>query len=85
MQSNFNQIIMEESKLAFGKTNYILVGIALLLIVTGFGLMTGGGTTEQGGFNPDIFSNTRIVVAPFITFVGFLLVIVGIIYKKKEN
>ncbi|MFZ4457264.1 MAG: DUF3098 domain-containing protein [Bacteroidales bacterium] len=76
---------MEERNLAFGKTNYILIGVALLLIVMGFALMTGSGTTEQTGFNPDIFSKTRIEVAPFVAFVGFLLVIVGIIYKKKEN
>lgn len=76
---------MEERNLAFGKINYILIGAALLLIVIGFALMTGSGTTEQSGFNPDIFSKTRIVVAPFVAFVGFLLVIVGILYKKKEN
>lgn len=76
---------MEEKNLAFEKVNYIIVAVAVALIVIGFALMTGSGTTEQSGFNPDIFSNKRIVVAPFIAFVGFLLVIVGILYKKKEN
>ncbi len=76
---------MEERNLAFGKINYIIIGVAVLLIVIGFGLMTGSGTTEQSGFNPEIFSKTRIEVAPFVAFVGFLLVIVGIVYKKKEN
>jgi uncharacterized membrane protein len=76
---------MEEKNFAFGRMNYIIIAVSVLLIVIGFALMTGSGTTEQGGYNPDIFSKTRIVVAPFIVFVGFISVIVGILYKKKEN
>ena len=35
--------------------------------------MAGGGSTIEEGFNPDIFSFRRIVVGPFIAFLGFLL------------
>lgn len=76
---------MEERNLAFGKINYIIVAVAVLLIVVGFVLMSGSGTTEETGFNPEIFSKTRIVVAPFVVLVGFIGVLIGIVYKKKEN
>jgi uncharacterized membrane protein len=75
---------MEERNLAFGKINYVIIAVSVLLIIIGFVLMSGSGTTEAS-FNPEIFSNTRIVVAPFVVFIGFLMVIVGILYKQKEK
>ena len=66
------------------KTNR-LIGILLasptILIITGYVLMSGSGSTEQS-FNPDIFSTRRIVVAPMVCLAGYLLVVVGIICKK---
>ncbi len=73
---------MEEKNLAFGKVNYYIIVFSVVLIILGFILMSGSGTTDQM-FNPDIFNKTRIVVAPGIVFVGFVAVIVGILYKKK--
>ena len=55
--------------------------IACLLIVTGYVLMSGPGSTEQA-FNPDIFSTRRIVVAPMVCLAGYLLVVVGILRRK---
>lgn len=55
----------------------IIIG-ASLLIVTGYLLMSGSGSTEQT-FNPDIFSPRRIVVAPMFCLDGYLLMIVGIL------
>lgn len=75
---------MDNKNLAFGKINFILIGISMILIIFGFILMGGNGSTEES-FNPDIFSKTRIVVAPAICFIGFLLVIVGILYKAKDK
>jgi hypothetical protein len=42
--------------------------------------MSGSGSTEQT-FNPDIFSFRRIVVAPVLCLIGYLLIIVGILKK----
>ena len=55
--------------------------IACLLIVTGYVLMSGPGSTERA-FNPDIFSARRIVVAPMVCLAGYLLVVVGILRRK---
>ena len=59
------------------KNNFILIGVSLVLILTGFLLMTGGATMQE--FNPDIFSTRRITVGPMVSFAGFLLMIVAIL------
>lgn len=55
--------------------------IACMLIIIGYLLMSGDGTTEQA-FNPDVFSTRRIVVAPMLCLAGYLLVVVGILRRK---
>ena len=61
------------------------MGIAVLIIIIGFALMTGPSTTLEGGFEPDIFSARRIKVAPLTCFIGFLIMIVGILYPDKNR
>ncbi|MDR1719467.1 MAG: DUF3098 domain-containing protein [Dysgonamonadaceae bacterium] len=74
---------MDKNKFAFSKENFILLAIAVVIIVVGFFLMSGGKTTEETGFDPTIFSSRRIVVAPIVTMLGFLLVFVAILKNKK--
>lgn len=78
---------MDKTKFAFTKVNYIICAVSVLVIIIGFCLMMGPGSTVEGGFEPDIFSTRRIVVAPVIVFLGFLAMIGGILYggKKKEQ
>ncbi|MDR1809755.1 MAG: DUF3098 domain-containing protein [Prevotella sp.] len=70
---------------AFGKKNYLICAVSVLIVIIGFLLMTGSATTIEGGFQPDIFSTRRIVVAPMVCFFGFLLMIVGILYQNKTK
>ena len=69
---------------AFGKQNYLIIAVAVGLIVIGFILMSGGGAPDDVSFNPAIFSARRIVVAPFVTVLGYALVVAGILRKPKE-
>ncbi|MCQ2066633.1 MAG: DUF3098 domain-containing protein [Bacteroidaceae bacterium] len=75
---------MDKSKFAFGKKNYILIAVSVLIIITGFLLMTGPNCTNEV-FEQDIFSVRRIKVAPVVCFIGFILMIVAIIIKPKDN
>ena len=75
---------MDKNKFAFDKTNFILLGIGMAIIILGFLLMTGPGSTE-GVFEPDIFSVRRIKVAPAVCFLGFLFMIYGILHKPKTK
>jgi uncharacterized membrane protein len=69
---------------AFGRENFILIAVAVLFIVMGFALMSGGGASDDVSFNPEIFGKRRIVVAPIVTVLGFALVVVGILKKPKD-
>lgn len=67
--SQFNVDDSGAMPLALG--NFIAMIIAGVLIIAGFLLMLGGSSTTEA-FNPDIFSIRRIVVGPFLAFIGFV-------------
>ena len=69
---------------AFGKENYVIIAVAVLLIIIGFALMSGGGAKDDVSFNPAIFNARRIVLAPIVTVFGFALVVFGILKKPKD-
>ena len=75
---------MDKKKFAFDKTNFILLGVGMAIIIIGFLLMTGPGSTE-GYFEPDIFSVQRIKVAPLVCLFGFVFMIYGILKKSKKE
>ena len=70
--------------MTFNKTNYIILTVSMAVIVVGLILMSGSGSTETS-FNEDIFSATRIKVAPIVCFVGFMGIIPGIMYKPGKE
>lgn len=71
------------SRLALNKTNFILIGIAFVVILLGFLLMVGAPSETE--FNPDIFSTRRITIGPMISFFGFMFMIFAIMFKNKEK
>ena len=75
---------MDKKKFAFTKTNYILTAVGMAIIIIGLLLMIGPNCTNEY-FEPDIFSVRRIKVAPVVTLIGFLTVIVAIMYKPKAD
>ena len=72
------------NKLAFTKKNYILLAIGMVIIIAGFILMSGSGSTEEA-FNPEIFSARRIKLAPAVCFAGFIFIIFGIMYRSGKQ
>ena len=73
-----------KEKFALEKTNFILIAIGVVIIIAGLLLMTGSSSTEAH-FEPDIFSIRRIVVAPFVCFVGFVFMIFAIMFRPKNK
>lgn len=69
---------------AFDKKNYILLAIGMVIIITGLILMAGEGS-QEGVFNPEIFSARRIKVAPVVSLTGFVFVIYAIMHKPSFN
>ena len=75
---------MDKSNFAFDKINYMLLLAGVAIIVIGFLLMMGPGSTELT-FEPDIFSFRRIKLAPAVCFFGFIFVIYAIMRKPKNK
>lgn len=68
----------------FGKTNYLLMVLGAVVIAAGMMLMSGGKSPDPNVFNPnEVYSKTRISVAPVLIVVGFVIEIVGIFKKSK--
>ncbi len=58
------------------KTNYLLFGLGMLLIVLGFYFM------GQGEWN----SSSSLVISPILLFLGFVVVMpASILYRKKSE
>ncbi|PCH66958.1 MAG: hypothetical protein COC01_06890 [Bacteroidetes bacterium] len=68
----------------FRKENYILFFTGLAFIFIGFVLMTGGGSEDPAVFNEEIFSTTRITVAPLLVLLGFTIEFFAIMKKPTE-
>jgi hypothetical protein len=74
---------MEKKNLAFGRMNFILLAVGVLIVIIGFILMSGGSSTEEA-YNPDIFSARRIKVAPLVCLLGFVSMVYAVVHKSKD-
>lgn len=72
------------SEFPLGKINFILLAVGFVVIILGYVLMAGGGSNDPNVFNPDIFSFRRIVLAPIVIFLGFVIEVIAILYKPKK-
>lgn len=75
---------MDRRNFAFDKVNFILLAVGMMIVIIGFLLMSGGGSTETE-YNPDIFSVRRIKVAPVVCFIGFVSMIYAIVRRPKDQ
>lgn len=75
---------MDRRNFAFDKVNFILLAVGMMIVIIGFLLMSGGGSTETS-YNPDIFSVRRIKVAPVVCFIGFVSMIYAIVRRPKDQ
>jgi uncharacterized membrane protein len=75
---------MDKKNFVFGKGNFIILAVSIVIIILGFWLMSGAKTTEETGFDPRIFDTRRIVISPIVTMTGFFLVIWAILKRPKD-
>jgi hypothetical protein len=69
---------------AFGKENYQLMLIGLVVLFSGYLLMVGGGSDDPKVFSPEIFSFRRITLSIIVILVGFVIEIFAIMRKPKD-
>jgi hypothetical protein len=66
------------------RENYKILIAGVVLILTGYLLMIGGGSDDPNKFNPEIFSFRRITLAPMVCLAGFAVVVISIMRKSKK-
>ena len=60
--------------------------IGLVILALGFFLMAGGKSKDPNGFNDaEIYSTTRITIAPILIIGGFIIEIFAIMKKPKSK
>jgi len=68
----------------FGKENYMWMLAGMTVLALGFFLMAGGKSADPKNFDPkEVYSTTRITIAPMLIIVGFIMEIVAIMKKPK--
>ena len=81
-KSQSNSSNKTEGRVIVFNSKRLIIIASVVLIAIGYLLMSGPGSTE-GHFAPDIFSTTRIVIAPLLCLAGYLLIIAGILWRNK--
>ncbi len=70
----------------FDKTNYMWMLGGVVLVMLGFVLMAGGKSEDPTKFNYDeIYSTTRITIAPLLILIGFAIEIYAIMKKPATS
>lgn len=74
----------KEQETVLSKKNYIILISGSILIIAGYIMMSGEGST-LAAYNPDIFSGTRIRIAPLLCLLGYLLNVFGILCRPRQR
>ncbi len=70
----------------FGKENYKWMLIGFVIIALGFILMAGGKSSDPKVFDPkEVYSTTRITIAPLLIIIGLIVEIFAIMRKPKQS
>jgi hypothetical protein len=73
-------------KQTFSKKNYYVLLTGIFLIAAGYLLMIGGGSEDPEVFNEDeIFSFRRITLAPMVCLLGFVGIIIAIMWRPAAK
>ncbi len=71
---------------SFSKANYRLLLIGLAINVLGFLLMIGGATANPEVFvKEELFSATRITIAPMLIVLGYIVILYAIMKRPKSE
>ena len=68
----------------FGKRNYIIMLVGLVVIALGFIFMAGGGSDNPEVFNEEIYNWQRIRLAPTLVIIGLGIEIYAILASPKK-
>ena len=68
----------------FGKSNYLFMLVGAVIVAIGMLLMVGGKSTDPNVFDyNEVYSKTRITIAPILIVIGLVVEIYAIFKKSK--
>lgn len=76
--------MITKDKFLFGRKNYKLMALGVVLIGFGYLLMSGGASSSPDVFNEEMFSTTRIRIAPLVVIIGFAVEIWAILANPNK-
>lgn len=74
-----------EFRFAFGKENYIWMTVGVVLLIFGYILLVGGGSSNPNEFNYALFNTRRLVISPIIIVGGLVIEVYAIMKNPKQN
>ncbi len=89
-RSNKESVSLKEfnktAPFSFSAKNYKLLLIGLGINILGFILMIGGATEDPNEFDAsELFSHTRITVAPMLIVVGYIVIAYAIMKRPQSD
>ena len=76
---------MDDKKFAMTPKGVKFLIVGFLVMVAGFILMAGGGSSDPSVFNYDMFDFRRLVAAPLVIICGVVIEILAIMGSFKES
>lgn len=75
---------MENTNMAITPKGLKLLLVGLIVMISGYILMVGGGSADPQVFNYDMFDFRRLVAAPLVIISGIIIEVVAImgVFKK---
>jgi uncharacterized membrane protein len=75
-----------KSNTLFGKENLLWILIGAVVIILGLFLMSGGKSQDPNVFSEkEVYSTTRITIAPILIVLGLVIEIFAIMKKDRSN
>jgi hypothetical protein len=75
------QQIMWAPGMPFGKWNYILLLVGIVVLAIGYILLSGGGSEDPAVFSDAIFDTRRLTIAPITLVLGLVIAGASILVK----
>ena len=75
----------KEGEFLFEKKNYMIMIIGIVVIMSGFALMAGGGSDDPSVFNEEIYNFRRIRLAPTLVLIGLAIEVYAIMANPDKS
>lgn len=84
-KGNNQEEVNNKFDFVFGKKNYILMSVGVVVMAVGYLCLIGGGSEDPNVFNDAIFSARRMIVAPILIIAGLVIEVFAIMIKGDKK